>query len=1603
MSVVTLYYPLPAALFNPSAHHLTQPSVKHRGLLSADITEDDALDAYEAYLEGFTDIVGLEVVGLFEDDERVFEGGSRRVLYIVGRTPAKPWQYHWRKKIADGAWSPWQAIDADIDSEHVLPVVYQGQLFIFWPRWTVVRDEPVANAPEGTAQLRVNIAWSKLRRGRWTASVQSEVSAAIQRSAPAMFSYSLQEGGVSLERPVIRENDSTGHGAAKSMRLSAGVREGQLDIHVERVIQAPPTAGVYDPDCPPWVARRAATYVTSVGRFVFDGRRGGVVRWDKTLPNYADGFRALLPPATYNEAQRFVGPREWVEEQPTARGLDVFIPLAKPEPDENLTDLNSVNQRLSELPGKLVPLLGSMSTHFKLTPAHQVRQFAGPYPFVVSDEERSYLIHPSLSWPEYQPNGSVPGGSYGRNQFDTSQFFAPLADEDAEGFETNAPDPDYGLPACWPGDELTGMNQSSSPDEANGEETLELEVQMVLDETASSGGYGNQDFLEFAAESAGGLYRFESLHHPFAANWLGTLRVEGIESLFAPENQTDSEPTAFSGYSPTDSVAKPHPTDAVDFTPFGFWSEYHWEVFFHAPLLIAKRLMLAGRHREAQRWLRLVFDPTRGDTSEPAPARYWRFKFLADLTSPPLTELLLLASVSPDDLTDEQSDQLRMLKAQIQEYVQHPFEPHRIARFRPVAYKRQVVMAYIENLIQWGDRLFAMDTLESINEATGLYVTASNLLGDRPLELPRKTEPTPIAWDDVNTSTSNGWAVPVVDLENVLPPIDFGDAPSPSEAPPPTLGLYFCVPFNRSVLTYWDTLEERLFNIRNCRNIAGVKRSLPIFQPPIDPALLVQAAAAGLSIESVLQGEAQGGLPRYRFQVILDRARSLAGAVSQLGSNLLSALEKRDAEELGRLRQGHEETLLELVRDIRDRGIEEAEASRSGLKQSHKSAQARLEYYTRLLNEWDTVQPLSEGITPGVQLKGGPGELERAQAQLTIEASIVRNVAAGARITQGIVSAIPQFQAGTSGVNTEFGGQHLSQILGSIASAIGIGADVLSTQSTIAGMQASWDRRREDWEFQKEQTQLQVSELENQVLGSELRLEMAKLQRRNHDQQMLNAREIATFLNRKFSNHALYGWMAGQLANLHKQSYRMALDMARRAERAYRIELYGKNSYPSTDTTYVRANHFDAGKKGLLAGEKLSLDLQRLEAAWLDRRTREYEVSRTVSLNAIDPAALIALRTSGACTFNVTEATFDYDYPGHFFRRIKSVAVTIPAVTAPHQGVHSTLRLLSDKIRVNDESGSPYPEDLPSGLSSLDSRFVYRFDSSQSIVTSHGREDTGLFNPDHSDPRYLPFEGSGAISEWQLDVPQENNHFDIATVPDVLLHIRYTARDGGSDLADAVRDSLLGAPTRFASLPTPGTVPEAFPRVAFSLRQHFPDEWQSFHYPPESATEQTIGFTLEDDLFPRQEASDELVVEVIQLTVLLLLKPGHGLSVSDTVLLDSSSVTPQTQTPPIAANGGTDTYMAATSDFWDTVSSPAVPQLYFSPTGYSDVLALDVVVESAPHTEANGAGDWAFNIPSASLAGLPASLVDSSGTNDRIKPDMIVDIVILTTYTLNNW
>jgi hypothetical protein len=350
----------------------------------------------------------------------------------------------------------------------------------------------------------------------------------------------------------------------------------------------------------------------------------------------------------------------------------------------------------------------------------------------------------------------------------------------------------------------------------------------------------------------------------------------------------------------------------------------------------------------------------------------------------------------------------------------------------------------------------------------------------------------------------------------------------------------------------------------------------------------------------------------------------------------------------------------------------------------------------------------------------------------------------------------------------------------------------------------------------------EIAQIDKQAAAASIRKEIAQQELANVQAQIENANSVNDFFKSKYSSAELYRYMSNQLVTLCYRSHQLALDVARRAERCYQFELAQPNA------SFVQPSYWDATRKGLLSGEQLQLDLRRMDIAYLENHRRELELTRHISLLQIDPVALITLRQTGRCEFNIPELLYDMDCPGLYLRRIKSVNVTVPCITGPYTGVHCKLTLLSSSVRTST-TGQDYAR------AADDPRFMDDFSAIDSIVTSSGQNDPGLFEPNLRDERYLPFEGAGAISAWRVELPSTVRQIDYDTISDVILHVRYTARDGGGRLRD------------LASADVEDRLAQLAPVRLFSIRHEFPTEWARFK---STAAPNDLVFTIEPEHYP---------------------------------------------------------------------------------------------------------------------------------------------------------
>jgi hypothetical protein len=1304
------------------------------------------------YLERLAGLAQLDICAIAAES-----AASGDVLHVFGRTRSSPRAHHYRRR-EGRLWTSWEALDAGVDAEHLIPVVFGHRLYLFWPEFTAQTASVLRNAKGvklvtalNTLQTwehwEIRLAFSEYRLGRWSPRKILQGRLAIDlppgsrqqdgelhladepkpapldkdekrtRSVPARFTFRVEGGDTSVTIRCARCDAEPGPPAY----VDQGAFRFTADERLE-ALQAQAVAGV---------SPLAEHFHHEGMALVPDSAGSPLALQDKTVLMQMTPRRRILNPGK--------------DPQYLARGVRLVHPPQAPAPGR-------------------------------------------PTVFVYQDDDRSLLMTVESS-----------------HAVDVENIYHPATGE---------------LLRCLHRDGLRGL--------------LQREQQQRTDETVLFRlGGGEQVF--FDADQVEEVRRnFVSDQHLAVLNERGWTQLETISLqtlqegkkwlVTAPEfictvRAEDGALVVFQTAAQQYGTELTLPEGDVDFRLAAAYAPYNWELFFHAPLLLANGLSKNQRFEEAQAWFHHIFDPT-DLSNEDAPQRYWKVQQFfeeARAVNPPIVELLELAGYGGADRA--LAERKRDLASQVAHWQAQPFDPHVIARFRISAYQKAVVMKYIDNLIAWADQLFRQDTIESINEATLLYVLAAEILGQRPLVVPAPRDDPSLSFEGLQAKTSTH-ADPFIRLEDLL-----------SETTPAsvdggaivdrTLRQYFCVPGNDKLLGYWDLVADRLNKIRHSQNIEGTERQLALFEPPIEPGLLVRAAAAGVDIASALR-DISVPLPHYRFKVMLGKALAFCDDVRALGADFLTALERKDAEGLEQLRM--HQLGFDLQRQIGQKAIEEAQQQVADLEEARRLVQQQIPALEADITSWrggkwvGTVGTVFEAgakvVKSGVEGVKAAGAVSwnrqndydttRSGAQAATERATSRAMprpgherVSALLLAQSMynsassANSFPTVITGGAGIASPValmvtGGGQIKSVWENLGKAFETASKVAEIAKEIKEAVEAIQQKIKDAEGKRDAAQANEKRLGKQIAAATLRVEMASLKAKEIEKAAQNAEQIETYMRARFSNVELCGWRVSQLSTLYFQTYQMAYDLAKRAEKAFEHEL------GELDTNRVRFGHWDSLRKGLLAGEQLHFDLRRMEKGYLDQNRRDHEITRQVSLKDEFTEAFTALQTSGQCNFDLPEALFDRDYPGHYRRRIRSVRLTVAFEgEARPTNVQCTLTLVQSSVRTRATADSYTRRHAQEA----DARFRDEIGAPQSIVTSSGHDDFGLFVLDPDDPRYLPFEGAGAISSWRLELPQQRwGEATPEDLADVVLQLSYTARDGGATLKDIVRRETSTAP-----------------------------------------------------------------------------------------------------------------------------------------------------------------------------------------------------------------
>jgi hypothetical protein len=1401
----------PENYIDPTLYTYASPAFKkfEEALQQTNISDQTVTEAFNEYMGEFNIVAGLVQCASYtttiHDDQ---SGKDIERLYIFGHTAEQPYTYYYRTFDKSYSWSAWQEMDISIASPLVSPVYAFKRLYIFWVEIseqsgsTIVSNNSIPNSASVGA---VKFSFLNLD-GSW---------------------YSPQ----TLQEGVVIDYQSNY----------------QFDQYVSSIL--PLMVPSYNPD---------------------------LVYWRKVYPLY-------LP------QESFYYPNKYPNNESIAIlygfGLTTAPGQSPPVPDPPPTNINEAQYQLEYSSWKLVSNYSSVG---KVNIPGQTTYVAKQASVVYDASLSRQTISPVLInyRPDYNPTPYIPYLNRTASMLGINETFYKNIIVDNYMSDDPAAFPTPGQTATPQLQLLNNVSPNTTSITTvkntvgrfifdNGDEsflvvTQEQGIKDITTLLSSDYSYSpfpsgffyfyTSSYTDTPTELAKLKFNFLRLSTRAGNVFSAKLMVGGVEQLLTIESQETPE-FPFSRLSPQAATVPPL-TDKLDF--YGAYGLYFQEIFFHAPFLVASMLQTHQQFDYAKQWYEYIFNPTQqpGETVTNPEDRFWRYLPFRNMDMPSLIQTL----TNP---------------AQIDAYNNDPFNPDAIAKLRPSAYAKAVVMKYISNIIAWADNLFAQDTRESINQATNLYILAQSLLGEKPELVSNCPVPKPLSYNEIKamynnqtvttgtaqagtaisitlantsstqkdaytgmyiqvtagtgvnqtnfitaytgstfvatvsepwTTTPDSTSVYRIYLDNIpqfyihLENSQFNDPAQLTNYE----GLvyndipsYFCVPENSELVAYWGLIEDRLFKIRHCMNINGEERPLALFAPPIDPRLVIAAAASG-NAGMLTSAQLDLPIPAFRFDMMLERARNFTSTVMGFGSSLLAALERKDAEVLSVMQNAQERVLLEMNMLVRTENVNMYIANGAALNESLKAANERYTYYNMLVQK---------GLNTGEILN--IAGMTTAMA-LNVASSIMTAASAVAFLIPNVGSPFAM----------TYGGEQIGSSLSAAASVFQAGAIISDFVAQLSLTIANYQRRAEEWQFQSKQAQFESAGLTYQIQSNSIQQKIAEQEVKIQETTIQQNQETGKYLQDKFTNAELYQWMVTRLSTVYFQAYSLAYELAREAQRSYQYEL-------NTNQSFINFGYWDNLKKGLLAGDSLMLSLMQMEKSWIDKNVRTLEIEKTVSLRQLDPNAFLSLVETGECLFSLGEKLYDDDYPGHYARKIKSISVSIPAVLGPNQDFHVTLTQLTNQVilkpdvnAVNFLLGGSDAETPAADV------LRTNWNNSQMIAVSNGVNDSGMFEVSFNDQRYLPFEGTGAVSNWRLSMPESTNLFNFASVSDVIVQVKYTALNGGSLFKQQVLQ-LEPMRTRIGSR-------------FFNMAQNFSQQWYTFmNVHPLPAATQTLQFSVD--------------------------------------------------------------------------------------------------------------------------------------------------------------
>ncbi|WP_024681504.1 Tc toxin subunit A [Pseudomonas syringae] len=655
-------------------------------------------------------------------------------------------------------------------------------------------------------------------------------------------------------------------------------------------------------------------------------------------------------------------------------------------------------------------------------------------------------------------------------------------------------------------------------------------------------------------------------------------------------------------------------------------------------------------------------------------------------------------------------------------------------------YRKAVFLFVVEHWQREGDHYYRHLTRDSLTQAWLSYQQALKLIG-------------PIA----ETSKGGSWtAQPLKDVTDGA----------------------FHTPLNTRLTELRRTIEQRLFNLRHGLTLDGKAMPfLPLYATD-DPFSHSSGKTGGLSST---YNSPTGLIPVYRFPALVKRVQQAVMVLTDMGRHLMHLMESESDTSLSVQLQDQQVQLADFTIKLQAEALNAAQAGKQTLIAGKHAIDLRHTFYR---------DQVSEGKT----------DLESIALRCKVDAAFVETATSLPEAVKGTLDTLPNV------FGMAVGGQHYSA---PVSAAIGVAhalSRALSFASDRLTTEAEYERRSRGWQLEVDLAAFEMETLNKQIVEQDILITSAAIAVEEAKAQRVALQEAYVSMTTGFMILPTYNWLVARMAAVYAPAYDAVLSMALALEGAWRYEI-GDYDRPQ----FIRTSGWNDNFRGMLAGESLQLDVLEMEAAYLQASERRMNIRKTVSLRSQagitdDSKWLKTLQELGTkpLIFSLKAADFDRNYSGHYLRQLKHVSVSFKLQSGDPEGLQNLCAVLTQTGSTTLVKPDIEAARLLYGTRKSNPYLKTNLRAQQQIALSSSVSDDGrgVGNEDwlcelmFDDGRYLPFEGTGAISNWTLEFPdagvvkQFTGNDNKAVVADIQLNIVYTAANGGSQFASSIKQLL---------------------------------------------------------------------------------------------------------------------------------------------------------------------------------------------------------------------